>query len=162
MTTTSTRARSVSGAYVDGANALKIDYYADPIPGRRAPAPRTSPVSAPPAPAEPADSPVAAPLPISLPRAPFLALMLTLVLAGVLGVLLLNTRINENAFRLDQLRSQQSDLDLQEQQAKQRLDERSSTGNLAADAERAGLVPAASPTFIHLNPGQPGSSGAGR
>jgi hypothetical protein len=163
MTRTSTRGRSGTSAYVDGANALKID-YAEPIPRRRRPpAPRNSPVSAAPAPAAPEESPAAAPLPVALPRASFVILMLTLVVAGVLGVLLLNTQINEDAFRLDHLRSQQSDLDLKEQQARQKLAERSSTGNLAADAERAGLVPAASPTFINLNTGQVvDPSGAGR
>ena len=40
----------------------------------------------------------------AVPRAPFVALVIVLVVvAGVLGILVLNTKINENAFRLDEL-----------------------------------------------------------
>jgi hypothetical protein len=91
---------------------------------------------------------------VSLPRAPFLLLVVGLVIAGVLGVLLLNTRINENAFRLDNLRSQQSGLDLQEQQLGQQLADLESTGNLSAQAARLGLVPAGTPAFITLPDGR--------
>src|SRR5262245_32829193 len=134
--TTTTRARSNAspvpgrrpsagyGGYVNGANALAID-YADPVetdevgyapPGRRSdnrrtvPRPRPRPTAAPPARSE--AKPAAAPLPIALPRAPFLVLIVALVVAGVLGVLVLNTKINENSFQLDNLRSQQHELDL--------------------------------------------------
>src|SRR2546430_17326041 len=43
---------------------------------------------------------VAPPAPVSVPRAPFVALVLVLVVAGVMGILVLNTKINENAFTL--------------------------------------------------------------
>jgi hypothetical protein len=148
--------------YIDGANALKIGYadevddrrYADPaelapptIEPRRKPRNR-------PAPMETVDAPVTPPLPIALPRAPFLALMLSLVVVGVAGVLVLNTKINENAFRLDALHGQQANLDLQEQQLKQNLAELEAPGNLRAAATRLGLVPAGTPAFISLPDGR--------
>ena len=80
---------------------------------------------------------MAPPLPISLPRAPFLVLMVSLVVVGVVGVLVLNTKINENAFRLDALRGQQAALDLQEQQLRQNLTELESPGNLRRRREPA-------------------------
>src|SRR5690349_6810564 len=40
---------------------------------------------------------VAPPAPVSVPRAPFVALVLVVVVAGVMGILVLNTKINENA-----------------------------------------------------------------
>src|SRR6266536_684233 len=46
---------------------------------------------------------VAPPAPVSAPRAPFVAMLLVVVVAGVLGILVLNTKINENAFRLGAL-----------------------------------------------------------
>src|SRR4051812_3663645 len=130
--TTNTRARAgrttgdtrrpapARSTYVDGANALQLDYLDDldedanvsyvdtprrvePVPTYR---PRRRGRSAPSA------RPVAPPLPISLPRAPFLILMVSLVVIGVAGVLVLNTKINENAFRLDALHNQQTSLDL--------------------------------------------------
>ena len=141
--------------YVDGANALAIDYLDEDLvqdltpptiePKRK---PRTRAVEA------PIEAPVTPPLPITLPRAPFLVLMVTLVVLGVAGVLVLNTRINENAFRLDALRNQQATLDLKEQQLRQNLAELESPGNLRAAAARLGLVPAGTPAFISLPDGR--------
>jgi hypothetical protein len=97
---------------------------------------------------------VAPPAPVALPRASFLVLVLAVVVAGVVGVLVINTKINENAFRLDDLRAHQAALDLQEQQLAQKLAEQESPGNLAAAAQRLGLVPAGTPAFITLPDGR--------
>lgn len=149
-------------SFVDGANALKIGYldevdeqgYVDPaelapptIQPKRKPRTRPTETTA-------VDPPVTPPLPISLPRAPFLMLMVSLVVIGVAGVLVLNTKINENAFRLDALQGQQSSLDLQEQQLKQNLAQLEAPGNLRAAANRLGLVPAGTPAFINLPDGR--------
>ena len=63
--------------------------------------------------------------------------MVSLVVVGVVGVLVLNTKINENAFRLNDLHGQQAALDLQEQQLQQNLAELESPGNLRAAATPA-------------------------
>jgi hypothetical protein len=155
---TATRPRRPSdyGAYTDGANALAVDYaYEDlrsdvdlldegRIPSRERE--RRQPW------VTPAEEP--APLPIALPRAPFLILIVALVVAGVLGVLVLNTKINENSFRLNDLRNNQAALDLQEQQLQRDLADRESPGNLRAAATRLGLVPAGTPAFINLPDGR--------
>jgi hypothetical protein len=99
-------------------------------------------------------APAVAPLPVALPRAPFLALIVGLVVAGVVGVLVLNTKINENAFELEHLRARQAALNLEEQQLAQRLADKESTGNLAAEAARLGLVPAGTPAFISIPDGR--------
>ncbi|GAA4717244.1 hypothetical protein [Phytohabitans rumicis] len=83
---------------------------------------------------------VAPPLPVSVPRAPFIALILVVVIGGVLGILMVNTKINENAFRLDELQKQQSTLDIQEQQLKQQIARAADPGNLTAEARKLGLV----------------------
>jgi hypothetical protein len=98
--------------------------------------------------------PAAPPLPVALPRAPFLILMVGLVVAGVLGVLVLNTKINENSFRLNDLRASQAALDLREQQLHQNLADLEAPGNLRAAATRLGLVPAGTPAFINLPDGR--------
>lgn len=183
MTTSSIRSRTDRASrpptghrsYVDGANALRIG-YADPAevdappvesaPGRTR---RTAPDHAAPTPpgrsaprrrmpgsadmATPA-IPAAPPLPVALPRPSFLILLVSIVAVGVLGVLVLNTKINENSFQLDTLQARQAALDLQEQQLGQALAERESTGNLRAAALRLGLVPAGAPAFITLPNGQ--------
>jgi len=77
---------------------------------------------------------------VPVPRAPFVVLVLLLVVGGVLGILLLNTKINENAFVLHELRQQQVELDQREQQLEQEVAQASSTAQLAAAARRLGLV----------------------
>jgi hypothetical protein len=97
---------------------------------------------------------VAPPVPVTVPRAPFVALVLIVVVAGVLGILVLNTKINENAFRLAQLKSQRSDLDQQEQQLDQQLADLESPNSLAAAACRLGMVSAGQPAYLKLPNGQ--------
>jgi len=101
----------------------------------------------------PAPAPDEAALPVSLPKAPFVLLMVGLVVVGVVGVLVLHTKINEGSFRLSDLRSTQAALDQQEQQLEQQLDELSSPGNLEAAAIRLGLVDAGEPAYINLPDG---------
>jgi hypothetical protein len=81
-------------------------------------------------------------------------MVVSIVVVGVLGVLVLNTRINENAFRLDSLRQQQTTLDEQEQALTRELAQRESPGELRAAAARLGLVPAGTPAFINLPDGR--------
>ena len=97
---------------------------------------------------------VAPPAPVVTPRAPFVLLVLTVVVSGVLGILVLNTKINENAFRLHDLQQRQTALDVQEEQLQQELAELESPGSLAAAARRLGLVPAGTPAFIRLPDGR--------
>jgi hypothetical protein len=97
---------------------------------------------------------VAPPLPVLVPRAPFIGLILVLVVGGVLGILVLNTKINENAFRLHDLRQRQASLDQREQELQQRLAEHEAPNNLAAAACKLGLVQAGAPAFIRLPDGR--------
>nr|WP_230414687.1 septum formation initiator family protein [Micromonospora tarapacensis] len=108
-------------------------------------------------PAEQVASPrlrVAPPAPIRVPRAPFAALVVVLVVGGVLGILAVNTKINENAFRLDELQQQQAKLDVEQQQLKKQIAESESPGNLAAQARRLGLVESDELAYIRLPDGK--------
>jgi hypothetical protein len=96
----------------------------------------------------------APPMPVAGPRVPFVALILVVVVGGVLGILMLNTKVNENTFRLHDLQQRQSELDLQEQRLNQQIADYESPGNLAANARRLGLVPAGAPAFIRLPDGR--------
>ncbi|WP_027659152.1 hypothetical protein [Salinispora fenicalii] len=114
---------------------------------------------------------VAPPAPVSVPRAPFAALVVVLVVGGVLGILMVNTKINENAIRLSQLQDEQTTLNLQQQQLNQQITEAKAPGNLLDAARKLGLVEL-EPGYIQLPDGgaaihvpQPGSgpsSGAGQ
>jgi hypothetical protein len=66
----------------------------------------------------------------------------------------INTKINENAFRISDLQDQQSALDQQEQQLAQRLAGFESPTSLGAAAKRLGLVPADTLAFMTLPNGR--------
>jgi hypothetical protein len=96
---------------------------------------------------------VAPPAQVSAPRAPFVALVLVLVLAGVIGILVLNTRIAENAFKLDALKTKQSRLDRDEERLRSDLANKESPVTLASRAKQLGLVPSRTPAFLLLPDG---------
>lgn len=97
---------------------------------------------------------VAPPPPVSVPGAPFVALILVLVVGGVLGILVVNTKINENSFRLGKLQEQQATLNVQEQQLQKKITKAENPGNLAAEARKLGLVESGPPAFIRLPDGR--------
>jgi hypothetical protein len=88
------------------------------------------------------------------PRAPFVVLVLALLVGGLVSLLMLNTLVNENSFRIHALQGQQQELDLREQQLQRELDRREATPALASAAKRLGLVPAGTPAFIRLPDGK--------
>ncbi|MDZ5442749.1 hypothetical protein U2F26_08380 [Micromonospora sp. 4G57] len=97
---------------------------------------------------------VAPPPPVSVPRAPFVGLILVLVVGGVLGILLVNTKINENAFKLEKLEQQQAKLDVDQQQMEKEIAEQKAPGNLTANARKLGLVESGEPAYIRLPDGK--------
>lgn len=97
---------------------------------------------------------VAPPAPVQVPRAPFIMLIIIAVIGGVLGILVINTKINENQFRLTNLHQQQTGLDRQQSQLEQEIADKASPNNLAAAAMMLGLVPAGTPGYIRLPDGR--------
>jgi hypothetical protein len=122
-----------TAAPVDGATALSIEVSGDtpPMPGR----PRLW---------------VAPPLPVRAPRATFAAAIIAVVLVGVVGILLINTKTMEQSFRLDALRKEKTTLDKRQQELDRQIYELSGPGNLHAAARRLGLVQADEPAVIWL------------
>jgi hypothetical protein len=110
---------AATAAPVDGATALSIEVSGDtpPMPGR----PRLW---------------VAPPLPVRAPRATFAAAIIAVVLVGVVGILLINTKTMEQSFRLDALRKEKTTLDKRQQELDRQIYELSGPGNLHAAARR--------------------------
>jgi len=134
--------RPVTDAPVDGTAALRVEEVrAEPVrvTGEVAAQPRLR---------------VAPPAPISAPRAPFVASVIGVVVVGVLGILLINTKTNENSFRIADLQKQGSALDNQQQDLENQLVAASSIGNLDAAARRLGLVKADNPALLRLPDGK--------
>ncbi|WP_051392991.1 hypothetical protein [Glycomyces arizonensis] len=109
---------------------------AEPEPVKRA---RTAP--------RPAAKPAAEP--VELPRPAFVGGVLALVVAGIVGLLLLNTVINEDAYRLQDLRTEAADLDQTEQELQSELNELKSPNNLEVKASQYGMVEP--DKVVHLN-----------
>jgi cell division protein FtsB len=97
---------------------------------------------------------VAPPPPVSGPRVPFVALILVLVVGGVLGILLVNTKINENSFRIERLQQQQAKLDVDQQQLEKEIADAKAPGNLTAAARKLGMVQSEEPAYIRLPDGR--------
>jgi hypothetical protein len=97
---------------------------------------------------------VAPPEPVTTARMPFVLSVLGLIAGGIIGLLVLNTAINENAFILQDLRENQTTLDAREQELTDELATLSAPGNLAAAAERLGLVEADNITYLRLPDGK--------
>ena len=97
---------------------------------------------------------VTPPEPVTTARMPFVLSMLGLIAVGIVGLLVLNTAINENAFILQDLRQDQAQLDAGEQQLTDELADLSAPNNLAVAAARLGLVKAESITYIRLPDGK--------
>jgi len=97
---------------------------------------------------------VAPPAPINAPRAPFIALVVAVVVAGVIGILLINTKTAENSFEIDTLQKQQAKLDSTQQDLENEIAANNSPGSLDAAARRLGLVKADNPAYIRLPDGK--------
>ncbi|GGQ51981.1 hypothetical protein GCM10010166_21140 [Couchioplanes caeruleus subsp. azureus] len=97
---------------------------------------------------------VAPPAPINAPRAPFIALVVAVVVAGVLGILLINTKTAENSFELDTLQKQQAELNARQQALENEIAANNMPGNLDAAARRLGLVKADSPAYLRMPDGK--------
>jgi len=97
---------------------------------------------------------VAPPPPVAGPKVPFVALVLAVVVGGVLGILLVQTRVNQNAFELARLQDQQAALDVEQQRLEKEIAMHEAPGNLAAQARKLGLVKSGPPAFIRLPDGK--------
>lgn len=87
-------------------------------------------------------------------RTPFVVLLLVLTAGGLLGLLLLNTVIAQDAFRLHDLERTQTALDDEETQLRQSADALADPANLAARAAALGLRPAGDPSFLLAGSGR--------
>lgn len=137
---------SSDSAVTDG--SLALSPVAEPVevttpkPRRAAePKPRTGARKAPPE-------------PVTTARMPFVLSILGLIAGGIIGLLVLNTAINGNAFELQDLREKQTGLDAREQRLTDELADVKAPGNLAAAADRLGLVEAEEITYLRLPDGK--------
>lgn len=157
------RRRTLLGEGADG-DGLAVDGTAvlqpavEPLTDDDASPPLDAPTQTPRRSATPSGKPASrrkpAPAPTTTARAPFVLGVLAMLAVGIVGLLLLNTAINENAFVLQDMRENQAALDASEQELTDDLAELTAPGNLAAAAERLGLEPAEDVTYLRLPDGK--------
>ena len=88
------------------------------------------------------------------PRTPFVVLVATVLLAGVVGLLLFNTHMQQGSFRASALELQATRLHATQQALEMELDRLRDPQQVAARAQRLGMVPLANPAFLSLEDGR--------
>jgi hypothetical protein len=87
-------------------------------------------------------------------RTPFAVLVLGLLAAGVVGLLMFNTNMQQASFTATRLQAQVSALTAEQQSLAMELDALRDPQHLAAAAKKLGMVPPAQPAFIRLSDGK--------
>ena len=87
-------------------------------------------------------------------RTPFVVVVVTLLVGGLLGLLLLNMIVAQGSFQLHALAKQGKALDLREQELTNRVQALQAPGVLAQRATALGMVPGGPPAFLQLPSGK--------
>ncbi|MGY1603453.1 hypothetical protein [Geodermatophilus sp. SYSU D00815] len=85
-------------------------------------------------------------------RAPFVLLLVALLLATTLGLLFLNTAIAVDSLRATQLRTENAQRQEEIQRLQRQVVQGGTPAELAREAAEAGLVPAGPPAYLVLEP----------
>jgi hypothetical protein len=105
--------------------------------------------------------------PFRPPRMPFVIFVVSLLAAGLVGLLLLNTELQSGTFEITKLNSQADQLRDQQEQLEKQVRTLESPQNLSDRALGMGMVPNPNPVFLRLSDGrvlgvpEEGKAGAG-
>lgn len=89
----------------------------------------------------------------SAARTPFVVVVVTLLVSGLLGLLLLNMVVAQGSFQLHALSKEGKALDLREQELAKQVQALQAPGVLAERAAALGMVPGGPPAFLQLPSG---------
>ena len=92
--------------------------------------------------------------PFRPPRMPFVLFVVVLLGAGLIGLLLLNTQLQQGTFQVTDLNQQAKELRDQQEDLERQVQRLESPRNLASEALRYGMVPNPNPVFLRLPDGQ--------
>lgn len=92
--------------------------------------------------------------PFRPPRMPFVIFVVSLLAAGLVGLLLLNTQLQSGTFEITKLNSQADQLRDQQEGLEKQVRTLESPQNLAGRALRMGMVPNPNPVFLRLSDGR--------
>ncbi|MGW0229088.1 hypothetical protein ACWDWO_12300 [Actinopolymorpha singaporensis] len=86
-------------------------------------------------------------------RAPFVILVVAILSAGLLGLLLLNTTVQQGSFTIHDLSRRTTLLEDRQAALEQQVAAMRAPEHLAGQAERLGMVPNTNPVFLRLSDG---------
>ena len=92
--------------------------------------------------------------PFRPPRMPFVIFVVSLLAAGLVGLLLLNTELQSGTFDITKLNNQANQLRDQQEGLEKQVRTLESPQNLADRALRMGMVPNPNPVFLRLSDGR--------
>ncbi len=87
-------------------------------------------------------------------RAPFVVVVLTVLGAGLVGLILLSTVLQAQAFEIARLSTRADALGVQQQELRREVDRLQAPAALAERAIRLGMVPNANPAFLRPSDGE--------
>lgn len=90
----------------------------------------------------------------SAPRVPFAALVLTVLGLGLVGLLVLNTSLQQGAFQLREMQARAEQLTEQREALQLHVAELREPQRVASRAAAMGMVPNPSPAFLRLSDGK--------
>lgn len=87
------------------------------------------------------------------PRAPFVIVVATVLLVGVVGLLMFNTSMQQQSFAAAELEDRQAVLRAEQQQLQMELDRLRDPQRVTQEAQELGMVPMLTPVFLDLTDG---------
>jgi hypothetical protein len=87
-------------------------------------------------------------------RTPFAVLVIAMLVAGVVGLLMFNTNMQQASFKATSLQNEATALTAKEQSLNMELDQLRDPQRLAIAAKKLGMVAPAQPAFIRLSDGR--------
>ncbi|MGD9959619.1 hypothetical protein [Nocardioides sp.] len=88
------------------------------------------------------------------PRVPFVTLVTVIMLAGVVGLLVFNTSMQQSSFATTNLQQEATSLGLREQTLQLELENLRDPQRVALKAQKMGMVPVGTPAFLDLGTGK--------
>lgn len=86
-------------------------------------------------------------------RTPFVFVLLAIVALGLIGLIMMSTVMQGQAFRMSELTREASTLQMEKQALELEVRQLQSPSNLARIAEKQGMVPGTNPVFLRLSDG---------
>lgn len=87
-------------------------------------------------------------------RAPFVVVVVMVLSAGLVGLIVMNTALQDQAFHLARLQREASSLEVRQQQLQHTEDRLAEPSSLARSAAALGMVPNAAPVFLRPSTGE--------